>query len=58
MLNEVEQNRLKELEEAFELFNATSLQLTNAYDGLQEQVVHLQSQLAKSDREKRRVADR
>lgn len=58
MLNEVEQNRLKELEQAFELFNATSLQLTNAYDGLQEQVVHLQSQLAKSDREKRRVADR
>ncbi|MCF6299101.1 MAG: ATP-binding protein [Thiomicrorhabdus sp.] len=58
MLNEVEQNRLKELEQAFELFNATSMQLTNAYDGLQEQVVHLQSQLAKSDQEKRQVADR
>jgi len=58
MLNEVEQHRLKELEQAFELFNATSMQLTNAYDGLQEQVVHLQSQLAKSDQEKRRVADR
>ncbi len=58
MLNEVEQDRLKELEQAFELFNATSMQLTNAYDGLQEQVVHLQGQLAKSDQEKRRVADR
>jgi len=58
VLNEVEQDRLKELEQAFELFNATSMQLTNAYDGLQEQVVHLQGQLAKSDQEKRRVADR
>jgi two-component system sensor histidine kinase FlrB len=58
VLNEVEQNRLKELEQAFELFNATSMQLTNAYDGLQEQVVHLQGQLAKSDQEKRQVADR
>ena len=58
MLNEAEQDRLKELEQAFELFNATSMQLTNAYDGLQEQVVHLQGQLAKSDQEKRRVADR
>ncbi|MCF6299125.1 MAG: ATP-binding protein [Thiomicrorhabdus sp.] len=58
MLNEVEQNRLKELEQAFELFNATSMQLTNAYDGLQEQVVHLQGQLAKSDQEKRQVVDR
>ncbi len=58
MLNDVEQSRLKELEQAFELFNATSMQLTNAYDGLQEQVVHLQGQLAKSDQEKRRVADR
>ncbi len=58
MLNEVEQSRLKELEQAFELFNETSMQLTNAYDGLQEQVVHLQSQLAKSVQEKRQVADR
>ncbi len=58
MLSEVEQQRLKELEQAFELFNATSMQLTNAYDGLQEQVVHLQSQLAQSDQEKRQVADR
>ncbi|VAW46676.1 Flagellar sensor histidine kinase FleS [hydrothermal vent metagenome] len=57
MLNKVEQNRLKELEEAFELFNATSMQLTNAYDGLQERAMHLQGQLAKSDQEKRRVSD-
>jgi len=57
MLNEVEKVRLKELEQAFELFNATSIQLTNAYDGLQEQVIHLKGQLAKSDQEKRRVSD-
>ena len=58
MLNQIEQDRLKELEQAFELFNATSLQLTNAYDALQAQVGHLQVQLAQSDKEKRRVADR
>ncbi len=58
MLNQIEQDRLKELEQAFELFNATSLQLTNAYDSLQAQVAHLQTQLAQSDQEKRRVADR
>ncbi|MCF6345603.1 MAG: ATP-binding protein [Thiomicrorhabdus sp.] len=57
MLNDIEQSRLKELEQAFELFNATSMQLTNAYDGLQEQVVHLQRQLVTSDQEKRRVSD-
>lgn len=58
MLNKIEQDRLKELEQAFELFNATSLQLTNAYDSLQAQVGSLQVQLAQSDQEKRRVADR
>lgn len=58
MLNQIEQDRLKELEQAFELFNATSLQLTNAYDSLQAQVGSLQMQLAQSDQEKRRVADR
>lgn len=57
MLNDVEQSRLKELEQAFELFNATSMQLTNAYDGLQEQVMYLQGQLTASDQEKRRVSD-
>ncbi|WP_373018353.1 PAS domain-containing sensor histidine kinase [Thiomicrorhabdus sp.] len=58
MLNEVEKNRLVELEQAFELFNETSLQLTHAYEALQQQVSDLQMQLAKSDREKRKVADR
>lgn len=58
MLNQIEQDRLKELEQAFELFNATSLQLTNAYDALQAQVGNLQVQLEQSDQEKRCVADR
>jgi len=58
VLNQIEQNRLKELEQAFELFNATSLQLTNAYDSLQAQVGNLQVQLAQSDQDKRLVADR
>jgi len=58
VLNTVEQDRLKELEQAFALFNETSLQLTNAYDGLQAQVAYLQRQLEASDQEKKRVADR
>lgn len=58
MLNQVEKDRLAELEEAFALFNQTSNQLTQAYEALQNQVVHLQQQLAQSDSEKRRVADR
>lgn len=58
MLNEVEKNRLAELEQAFELFNETSVQLTQSYESLQQQVSDLQMQLAKSDREKRRVAER
>lgn len=58
MLNQVEKDRLAELEEAFTLFNQTSDQLTQAYEALQNQVEHLQRQLAQSDSEKRRVADR
>ncbi|MEA3406328.1 MAG: ATP-binding protein [Pseudomonadota bacterium] len=58
MLNELEKNRLVELEQAFELFNETSMQLTQSYESLQQQVSDLQIQLAKSDREKRRVAER
>lgn len=58
MLNQVEKDRLEELEQAFALFNQTSDQLTQAYEALQNQVVHLQQQLAQSDSEKRRVADR
>lgn len=53
-----ERDRLAELEQAFSLFNQTSEQLSQAYAALQQQVVHLQAQLAKSDTEKRRVADR
>jgi len=57
-LTEFEQKRLKELEEAFELFNQTSTQLTYAYEALQNQVTDLQVQLARSDQEKKQVADR
>ncbi|UQB41690.1 PAS domain-containing protein [Thiomicrospira microaerophila] len=58
MLQQNEKDRLAELEKAFVLFNQTSNQLTQAYEALQDQVVHLQAQLAKSDHEKHRVADR
>ncbi|SFR59311.1 PAS domain-containing sensor histidine kinase [Thiomicrospira sp. ALE5] len=51
-------DRLAELEQAFSLFNKTSENLTKAYSSLQQQVVHLQSQLTQSNLEKRRVADR
>ncbi len=57
-LDQLERDRLAELEEAFALFNQTSDQLTQAYESLQNQVAHLQRQLAQSDSEKRRVADR
>lgn len=53
-----EQERLKELEAAFQLFNQTSVQLTTSYEALQNQAAHLQNQLARSDKEKKRVADR
>ncbi|WP_040725683.1 PAS domain-containing sensor histidine kinase [Thiomicrorhabdus sp. Kp2] len=53
-----EQKRLQELEAAFELFNQTSMQLTTSYEALQNQAAHLQNQLAKSDQEKKQVADR
>jgi two-component system sensor histidine kinase FlrB len=58
LLNIEEQTRLKELEDAFELFNQTSMQLTSTYESLQLQVVHLQDQLAQKDLEKQQVADR
>ncbi|MDX1352854.1 MAG: ATP-binding protein [Thiomicrorhabdus sp.] len=53
-----EQKRLQELEAAFELFNQTSMQLTTSYEALQNQAAHLQNQLAKSDLEKKQVAER
>lgn len=58
MLDQLEKDRLAELEQAFALFNQTSNQLTQAYEALQNRVVHLQQQLEKSDSEKQRVADR
>lgn len=57
MITEVEQQRMQELKEAFELFNETSQQLTNSYESLQCQVEFLQVQLAQSDQEKKQVAD-
>lgn len=57
-LNQVEKDRLRELEEAFALFNETSNHLTHSFEALQNQVADLQAQLAKSDAEKRQVADR
>ncbi|WP_233993132.1 PAS domain-containing sensor histidine kinase [Thiomicrorhabdus sp. Milos-T2] len=53
-----EQERLNELEAAFDLFNQTSIQLTSSYDSLQAQAAHLQKQLAKSDKQKKQVADK
>ena len=58
MINIEEQARLKELEDAFNLFNQTSMQLTLSYDSLQAQAAHLQKQLAESDQEKKQVADK
>ncbi|MEA1990486.1 MAG: ATP-binding protein [Pseudomonadota bacterium] len=58
MINIEEQARLKELEDAFNLFNQTSMQLTSSYDSLQVQAAHLQKQLAESDQEKKQVADK
>jgi two-component system sensor histidine kinase FlrB len=64
-LSEAERGRLRELEEAFALFNTTSAQLADAYERLQNQVVELTQELAqaRSERllqlaEKERVADR
>jgi two-component system sensor histidine kinase FlrB len=58
MVNEVEQKRLEELEEAFELFNQTSTQLTQAYESLQHEVIELKQKLAQSNKEKHRVGER
>ncbi|MDX1795987.1 MAG: ATP-binding protein [Hydrogenovibrio sp.] len=56
--SDLEQKRLAELEEAFELFNQTSSQLTDAYESLQNQIEDLQVKLAESNREKQRVGER
>lgn len=56
--NTLEKGRLAELEEAFELFNQTSTQLTIAYESLQNQVEDLQKQLDTSQLEKQKVDER
>ncbi|BBP45535.1 PAS domain-containing sensor histidine kinase [Thiosulfatimonas sediminis] len=50
--------RIQELEEAFALFNQTSEQLSQSYAALEDRTADLQAQLAQSDKEKRRMADR
>jgi two-component system sensor histidine kinase FlrB len=64
-LSDDERQRLKELEQAFDLFNTTSQQLAHTYERLQGQVLELTQELAqaRSERllqlaEKERVADR
>ncbi len=56
--NITEQNKLSELEAAFELFNQTSTQLTHAYESLQLQVEDLQQKLDQSHLEKQKVDER
>jgi two-component system sensor histidine kinase FlrB len=64
-LSAEERQRLKDLEEAFALFNQTSQQLSTSYEALQRHVIELTQELAqaRSERllqlaEKERVADR
>ncbi len=64
-LSAEERQRLQDLEEAFVLFNQTSLQLSESYQALQSHVIELTQELAqaRSERllqlaEKERVADR
>lgn len=54
----VDENRLAELEKAFQLFNETSDRLSDSYHSLQDQIQSLQQQLSASDKEKKQVADR
>ncbi len=53
-----EQARLRELEEAFALFNQTSLQLTEAYEALQRQLASVQAQLAEANQARRELTER
>ncbi len=57
-ITKLEQNRLAELEEAFNLFNQTSMQLTFAYEALQNQVEDLKQQLKITNLEKQKVDER
>ncbi|SIN96454.1 PAS/PAC sensor signal transduction histidine kinase [Sulfurivirga caldicuralii] len=53
-----EQARIRELEEAFALFNQTSLQLTQAYEGLQKQLASVQVELAEANQARRELSER
>jgi two-component system sensor histidine kinase FlrB len=53
-----EQARIRELEEAFALFNQTSLQLTQAYEGLQKQLASVQAELAEANQARRELSER
>lgn len=57
-LTPVEQKRLKELEEAFALFNETSRQLTEAYEALQQQLAAVQARLVRSERQRQQAVER
>ncbi|WP_130537785.1 sensor histidine kinase [Thiomicrorhabdus indica] len=54
----IREQRIQELEKAFEMFNQTSDRLSDSYHALQSQMEELQEQLAQSDKEKKQVADR
>lgn len=54
----VKEQRIQELEKAFQLFNETSDRLSDSYQSLQHQIVDLQHQLESSDKEKKKVAER
>ncbi len=54
----IREQRIQELEKAFEMFNQTSDRLSDSYQALQAQMEELQEQLAQSDKEKKQVADR
>ncbi|NCC69543.1 MAG: GHKL domain-containing protein [Clostridia bacterium] len=57
-MHTADQQRLQQLEEAFVLFTETSERLTESYHALQARTAQLQAQLAQSDMEKARVAER
>lgn len=55
---QIKEQRIQELEKAFEMFNETSDRLADSYQALQAQMEGLQEQLEQSDREKKQVTER
>ncbi len=53
-----QQARIRELEEAFSLFNQTSLQLAQSYEALQKQLASVQTQLADANQARRELNER